>query len=50
MQDPRLKKADELEDLAEQIFHGRYLHIQPCVVDPALLRQSPAYRLQVQQQ
>lgn len=50
LHDHRLKKADELEDLAEQIFHGRFLAIQPCVVDPVLLRQSHAYRLQVQHQ
>lgn len=36
LHDHKLKKAEELEDLAEQVFHGRYLHVQPCVVDPVM--------------
>jgi hypothetical protein len=36
--------------MAEQIFHGRFLHIQPQVVDPGLLRKSQAYKLHVQHQ
>ena len=48
--DHQMKKSDELDDLAEQIFHGRFLHIQPHIVDPNLLEQSPSYKHQVQQQ
>jgi hypothetical protein len=48
--DHKLKKPHELDDLAEQIFHGRFLHIQPCVVDPSLLQKSEAYQAFIHQQ
>ena len=32
-----MKRIDEIDDLAEQIFHGRFLHIQPLNVDQTLL-------------
>lgn len=28
-----MMKNEEVNDLAEQIFHGRFLNIQPCVLD-----------------
>ena len=43
--DLKHKKTDELEDLAEQIFHGRFLFVLPCVIDPLLFRDSHSYRL-----
>lgn len=28
-----MSKREEIDDLAEQIYHARFIHIQPIVID-----------------
>ena len=45
-----MRKLSEIEDLAEQIYHSRFLDIQPMIVDQELLASSPSYKVQVMKQ
>jgi hypothetical protein len=48
--DHKMRKTSEIEDLAEQIYHSRFLDIQPMIVDQELMVSSPSYKVQILKQ